>query len=249
MSLPSKITKIAFWISVAAMLTGAAATLGEDASAAHNGIVLEAKNAGNYTYLHIDEAGDKFWIAAPHTVVSKGAKVSFSEQVWMYNFKSKMLKRTFDKLLFVADVNTTAPAAASSGESSAAETTPEDPIHAPANHSSLITADDTPRKTFPKAAGGYTIEELFSKKDELNGKLVKVSGEVVKVSENIMAVNWVHIQDGTGQTGSDKIIFTSKSGPPVVGAVVTAEGMLATDKNFGYGYFYPVIVEDSKFSE
>jgi hypothetical protein len=32
----------------------------------------------------------------------------------------------------------------------------------------------------------------------------------------------------------------------LVGDVIIAEGKLATDKDFGAGYFYPVLVEDAK---
>lgn len=237
-----KISKLFSWISMGFVLASASPLLAEEATVVHNGIVIEAKNAGNYTYVQVDEAGDIFWIAAPHTIVQKGAKVSFSEQVWMYKFKSKMLNRTFDKLLFVADINVKPSAATSAADASSTAVKPAD-------QSKAVTAKQSAKKSFLKAAGGYTIEEIFSRKDELKGKQVTVSGEVVKVSENIMGTNWIHIQDGTGEEGSDKIIFRSKDKPPAVGSTVTAKGSLNTDKDFGYGYYYSVIVEDSTFSK
>jgi hypothetical protein len=33
-----------------------------------------------------------------------------------------------------------------------------------------------------------------------------------------------------------------------IGSIVTAEGRLETDKDFGYGYHYEVLVEDASFS-
>ncbi len=99
-----------------------------------------------------------------------------------------------------------------------------------------------------EAAGTYTIAEIYSRKSELKGRVVKVRGNVVKVSQNIMGRSWVHIQDGTGSEGSNKIVFRTRKEAPAVGSVVIAQGTLETDKDFGSGYFYPVIVEDSTFS-
>lgn len=104
-------------------------------------------------------------------------------------------------------------------------------------------------KSAPEAAGTYTVAEIYSKKAELKGRLVKVRGNVVKVSANIMGKTWVHIQDGTGAEGSNKVVFRCQNESPAVGSVVTAQGTLEIDKDFGYGYFYPVIVEDSTFSK
>lgn len=101
----------------------------------------------------------------------------------------------------------------------------------------------------PGTARTYTVAEIYSKKSELKGSLVKVHGNVVKVSQNIMGRNWVHIQDGTGSEGSNKVVFRSLNEVPAVGSVVDAQGTLEIDKDFGFGYFYSVIVEDSTFSK
>ncbi len=102
-------------------------------------------------------------------------------------------------------------------------------------------------KKVAASSGTYTVEELFAKKAELNAKVVTVKGEVVKVSNGIMGRSWIHIQDGTGAEGTNDIIFTSKVQTANVGDKVVATGTVATDKDFGYGYFYAVIVEDSAF--
>jgi len=99
------------------------------------------------------------------------------------------------------------------------------------------------------ADGIFTVEQLYSRADELKGQTVKVRGKVVKVSEYIMGMNWVHIQDGTGTKGKNKIVFTSANDISKVGSTVLAEGILDTDKDFGYGYFYSVIVGNGKFTE
>jgi len=231
--------KIVAWIITVLLLTGAsyAAAQGEAGPASHNGVVIEVVDGGGYTYMNIDENGKKFWIAAPKTVVRKGTKVSFTEQIWMTDFTGKSIDRTFDRILFVSGVRTGSPSSALEGLK-------------------ILKAAEKAKPAKPTAAGAasrpdgtYTIEEIFSRKDELGGSTVKVHGNVVKVSHNIMGRTWVHIQDGTGSEGSDKIIFTSKSDSADVGAVVTAEGTLEVDKDFGYGYFYPVIVQESTFAK
>ncbi len=196
----------------------------------HTGVVLEAASGGGYTYLKVDENGNTFWIAGPEAQVSTGATVSFSEQIWMPNFTSKALNRTFEKILFVdgISVGSSKPSPAKASPTERTQAAPAGPA---------------------KAASAYTIQEIFSRKYELNGEPVKVRGNVVKVTENVMSRTWVHIKDGTGTSGSDTLIFRSKDDSAAVGSVVTAEGVLETDKDFGFGYFYSVIVEEANFSE
>ena len=98
-----------------------------------------------------------------------------------------------------------------------------------------------------KASGenGCTVADVFSKAASLNGKKVKIKGQVVKVSPQIMGKNWLHIQDGTGdplKNTHDLVVTTM--GKAEKGDIVTVEGVLAADKDFGAGYKYAVIVED-----
>lgn len=95
-----------------------------------------------------------------------------------------------------------------------------------------------------KAKGGYTVEELFAKKDTLNGKKVTVRGKVVKFNSGIMGKNWAHLQDGSGgQTTNDITLTTNQR--VKVGDIVVATGVMALDKDFGYGYTYKAIIEDA----
>ncbi len=94
-----------------------------------------------------------------------------------------------------------------------------------------------------------TIAEIFANKDTLKGKMVRVKGKVVKVSHNIMKLNWIHITDGTGENGTDKIIFRSKTESVPVDTEVVAEGIVDTDLDFGYGYTYSILIDDSTFTK
>ena len=96
------------------------------------------------------------------------------------------------------------------------------------------------------ARNGYTVGELFAKAVNLNNQKVTVKGQVVKVSPNIMGKNWLHIQDGTGDPAANThdLVVTS-SDIAEKGAIISLEGVLAADKDFGFGYRYDVLVEDA----
>ena len=200
----------------------------------HTGTILETMNSGGYTYAKIKENQKEFWIAGTNTVVKVGDVISFSEQMNMPSFNSKTLNRTFKDLLFVGSIT----------QGSSVASAP--PVSTNSVHEK-IAAPVAKVSKLEKAEGGFTVSELFSKKAELKGKMVKVRGTVVKVSNGIMKTNWIHIQDGTGSTGTEDIIFTAKTDTANVGDVVLASGTLVTDQDFGYGYKYAVIVENSSF--
>jgi len=96
--------------------------------------------------------------------------------------------------------------------------------------------------SIPVAEGGLTIEGVFAKKAELVGQPVTVRGKVVKATAGVMGTNWYHLQDGTGAAGSNDLTVTSDAAAKV-GDVVVIAGTVATDKDFGMGYTYDVIVE------
>ena len=209
----------------------------------HSGSVIETDTGGGYTYAQVNEDGKKYWIAGPATDIKKGDRVSFDEQIWMSNFKSKGLGRTFERILFVGgilpDTGAFAPAIAA----------------APARASvpSRPAAPGAPSKpgvpSYMSAAEKHTVSDLFAQKHELAGKNIEVRGTVVKVSKNIMNRTWVHIEDGTSHEGVGKVVFRTTGGAPPVGETVTARGRLEADVDFGAGYFYSVIIEDSSFSK
>ena len=70
-------------------------------------------------------------------------------------------------------------------------------------------------------------------------------GKVVKVNNGIMGTNWVHIQDGSGTEGTHDLLVTTNESVQV-GATIIAEGKVVKDKDFGSGYFYNVLLENSK---
>ncbi|MBD3800412.1 MAG: OB-fold nucleic acid binding domain-containing protein [Campylobacterales bacterium] len=192
----------------------------------HTARVVETMDAGGYTYMKVSEGNAPYWVAVTATKVGVGDNVSFTEQMWMPNFKSRALDRTFNKILFASMV----PGAAAPAE--------------------RVQPQNAPKVRLEKAAGGYSVTEVFTKRQALKGKSVKVRGKVTKISRQIMKRNWVHLEDGSGDSMTDDLVFTADDVAGIKeGDIVIATGKVETDKDFGYGYFYPVIVEESMFEK
>lgn len=67
----------------------------------NEGKVVSVIDTTGYTYIELENNGNKFWIAAPTTKVNKGDHIRFVENMVMTNFTSKTLNRTFSTLIFV----------------------------------------------------------------------------------------------------------------------------------------------------
>jgi len=215
----------------------------------HIAKVLETMNGGGYTYAKVDEKGNIYWIAGPQSNITVGTSISFIEQMVMTEFTSKALNKTFDQLVFVSAI-------VGSDKSGAAMPNKDD-AHKNCNHDKelkLEPANTATTATAPtpikiaKNANGYSVEELYAKKDSLNGKSIKIDAKVVKISRNIMGKDWIHLQDGSGSAGTNDIIATSKNSTINVGDSVTTDGVIKTNIDLGYGYKFPVIIEEAKFT-
>ena len=196
---------------------------------ARNVVVEEKLDANNYSYLKVAENGNSYWIAVPRMDVKSGEKITFSKFMEMKNFKSETLGRTFESVLFVDDAN--------KGETGQNVASP---------HSNISTGKDGTIKVEP-LKDGYSIEQIYSKKSTIVNKVVKVKGVVVKINKDIMGTNWIHIQDGTGKDGTHDLLVTSDT-VPEIGNTIIAEGKVVSDKDFGAGYFYSVLLENCKIT-
>jgi hypothetical protein len=100
---------------------------------------------------------------------------------------------------------------------------------------------------FAGSAVTKTVEQVNNEMAQLKGKQVTVTGEVVKVNNGIMKRNFVHVQDGTGGKNSNKLIITSKQ-TAAVGNNVTITGTVVLGTDFGMGYSYPLLIENSSIT-
>jgi predicted small lipoprotein YifL len=99
--------------------------------------------------------------------------------------------------------------------------------------------------TIEKTEGVTTIAELYSDLKKFKGETIRVKGKVTKVNPSIMNKNWIHLQDGSDHNGEFDLTITTDQ-EFQVGTVVTVEGKIALDKDFGYGYSYKVLLEEGK---
>ncbi len=223
-----------------------------EAGSKHIANVLETMDAANYTYAKVDEGGNVYWIAGPQAEIKVGDEISFIDQMVMEDFRSKALNKTFEYLVFASTLVPT-------HKSSATATKTEKECDSCDTHKTqtIDTAHNTAKQeveeiaviTLPKAEGGYTIEELYEKKADLKDKKVKVNAKVVKVSRNIMNKDWVHLQDGTGKDATSDVVVTAQNADVQVGDTVVVDAVLQTDVDFGYGYFFPVILQEATFTK
>jgi hypothetical protein len=197
-----------------------------------SGKVVETMDSGGYTYINIEKDGKKTWVAVSKMKVTIGQDISLKPGIAMKNFRSKTLNRTFDTITFSGGA-----------------------IGHHGTETFKKSADNKPTKDsfnktikVKKAAGpdAYTVAELYEKSAELNEKNIVLRGQVVKFTAQIMGKNWIHIQDGSGNSsnGNNDILVTSQD-VFLEGDVVTLKGTLYKDKDFGSGYKYAVIVEEA----
>lgn len=248
-------------LALANIAAAADSTPDAGTGAAGEGKVIETMNSGGYTYLLVESGKGRTWVAIPEATVKTGESVRYLPGMTMKDFHSKTLNRTFATLIFSPGLakntsgdNSTKSAPSPSGDketfSSAieAEKTGETP---PASASGGSGGAVVPfaEISVDKASGpnGYTVAEIFKKGKELNGKTVRVQGKVMKINMNIMGRNWIHLQDGSGDplTNTHDLVVTTAE-TPAEGAIITAEGKMVADKDFGAGYAYVAIIEDAK---
>ncbi|HEY3401203.1 MAG TPA: hypothetical protein VGK03_11295 [Geothrix sp.] len=196
------------------------------------GKLLERIDASPYCYLKIKTASGEVWAAVPETKVEKGTEVTVAGAMIMRDFESKTLKRTFAEVYF----GTLAPA----GGATAAPAPAANP-HGSAAPAAIGKVEKA------SGADARTVAEVWAQKGALKDKTVSVRGTVVKYSAGIMGKNWIHLQDGSGdaKTGTHDITVTSNDAT-AKGDIITIKGVVRTDKDFGSGYSYQVLVEDAK---
>ena len=199
----------------------------------HKVTVSEVIQTGSYTYLKLNEDDKEYWAAVSAMDAKPGQTYYYRQSMEMKDFKSKELNRTFSSIYFIDNLS----------EKPIAEKKKE-------------TLKTTGRQLVERAAdikvkpveGGITISTLLTDKSKFDRKKVRISGKVMKYSADIMGKNWVHLQDGTEAAGEyDLVITTMDQVKP--GDVVTFEGKISLNKDFGYGYKYDVLMEDAKATE
>jgi hypothetical protein len=198
-----------------------------------SGKVIETMDGGNYTFMNIEHNGRTTWVATGRINVMIGQDISLKPGTTMTNFESKTLNRTFETIVFSGG-----PIDGFSGP--LLENKPVDKSQVQSAITEPISVDKA------TGADAYTVSELYEKVASLENKRVVIRGKVVKFSPGIMGKNWIHIQDGSGDSsaGTHDIVVTSQE-TTSLGEVITINGILYKDKDFGSGYNFAVIVEEA----
>lgn len=198
----------------------------------HEVKVLEVLQTDNYTYVRVVENGKEIWAAVSAAPIEVGDTYYYKDAMEMNNFESKSLGRVFESIWFVNDFQKNSPHSAKPMKKDDTDN----------DHNK--TEDVSEQIKVDKVDGGYSLAEIFEKKSDLADQMVLVRGQVVKINMAIMETNWVHIQDGTKYNDIfDLTVTTDEDINFKVGDVVTFEGKLVLNKDFGYGYKYDYLVE------
>jgi hypothetical protein len=204
----------------------------ESASKLHKVVVEEILNTSKYTYLNVSEDGQMTWIAIPKKDVEKGGTYYYRGGLKKTNFKSVEHDRVFETLYLVSDVS-------------------KDPgladMQAGGNpHEKVGEAEPSLEQTtkLDPPPGGITIAELFANRKKYEGQTVKIKGKCVKLNNMIMSRNWIHLQDGSLKDKTTDLTVTTTENVPL-GSIVSFQGKITLNKDFGAGYKYEILMEEA----
>ena len=198
-------------------------------------VVEEILQTPSYTYL-LGNVNDKSqWLATLKLDASVGDTYYYEGGLEMINFNSKELDRTFESVLFLQGLYASEENLLGGSNISGS---PQITNSAASAISSIIEPVE----------GGVTIADLMANKNDYANKKVKLRGKVVKYNAGIMGKNWIHLQDGTSNGDENDITITTEMSAKV-GDIITVEGKIALDKDFGAGYLYKIIVEESQIKD
>jgi hypothetical protein len=213
----------------------ATARQASEKSQMHEVVAKDILHTERYTYMDVEEGGERFWIAIPKKDVQVGETYYYLGGLLKRNFKSQEYDRVFETIYLVSDVrsepiftgnSTVSEALASVGDKGPGEAgaRTQDHVH--------------------KSENSVSLEELFTNREKYAGKEIEVTGKCVKINKAIMGRNWVHIQDGTGGDEPYDLTITTSADVPL-GTVVTMRGTITLNKDFGAGYKYDIIMENA----
>ncbi|PSR13966.1 MAG: hypothetical protein DA408_13770 [Bacteroidetes bacterium] len=191
----------------------------------HQVVVQEVLPTPKYSYLRVKEGEEEYWLAIlKNDDVKPGKTYSYTGGLLKRNFQSQEYQRVFDKVYLVSDFRAASGAPAGGVAAAAGEAVVSPPAHIPA------------------VPGALKIADLVANIARYEGKKVMVVGKCMKINPMIMGRNWIHLQDDSGGN-LDLTVTTAEQ--LSVGAIVTFEGTIALNKDFGAGYRYDYIMENA----
>ena len=195
----------------------------------------EVVQSSQYTFIKSVKGDTEQWFAVPSAQVIKGMKYYYEGGREMKNFESKELNRVFENMILLVELFSKDPVAE------------QKPAASGTHHHASVNTEKI-RVQMDPAPGGISIAELMENRKKYKNKSVIVKGIVTKFNPAIMNTNWVHIQDGTDYDKFFDLTLTTDENVRK-GDTITFKGKIALDKDFGYGYFYNVLMEQGEIVE
>jgi hypothetical protein len=190
-----------------------------DTTTEHLVEVKEFQHSDKYSYLHVQEHQDSFWIIIPKRAVAVGEKYAYRGGLLTKHFHNQQSDQVFETVYLVAEVMLVDDEGSSNALTS----------------SKSSSAND-------QEIGTVKLAELYGNPHKFEGKKVKVQGTCTKVNNMILNRNWIHIEDDSG----DDLNLTITTNENIsVGSEVYMEGTVALNKDFGSGYRYDIILEEA----
>lgn len=184
--------------------------------------VLDFLPTQKYMYMQVKnlDTDEEYWIATTKMAVAKGDVFFYKEALLKEDFHSREHDKHFDRIYLVDNI-------------------------VPANHGGG-TGEPTsvnlhPLDQIEPMEGSIPIATIVGSPSKYANTEVQVSGVCTKVNNNIMDRNWIHLKD---QSGSDFDFVATTDQTIEVGQQVTLIGTISTDKDFGAGYQYEIILEN-----
>jgi len=201
--------------------------------------VIEKKQVMGYDYLKVNENEREMWVAIAVAPVNVGDKIGYDKKTVMQNFRSKSLGRTFKSIVFANKLYLF--------KEPKKHETMKSMLFSNSSKIKNITKKKIDKHFVKKEF--YTVEEVHMFAKELENQIISVKATIHKIAPQIMKRDWVHLNDKTGNDlkNTDDLVATTKHASVKVGDKVIVTGKVAINKDFGYGYFYPVIIEKASF--
>lgn len=194
-----------------------------------SGTVVETMNAGGYTYVLLENAGQSNWVAIPTMDVKPGQKIELQPGAEMGPFKSVSLNRTFEKITFSSGPKTVAVAAGATLPTGH-PAIPSAPVTTPPGHPVINAASAAPAAMAAASPAPQAV--IFS------GKLVEtmdVAGYTYLCLEKDGVQSWAAIPVTAVKVGDDIEIhqgmvmknFNSKALNRTFDAIIFSDGIVS----------------------
>jgi len=199
----------------------------------HTVRINEVLQSDRYTYMSVNEEKNNYWVAVARQNIEVGEDYIFEGGLLKKNFESKEFNRVFETIYLVSKITkANAEASDSALDRAYAE------LRKIEN-----SAVNTPNPQAKISGETVSLSDIFNNPTKYGGKNITVEGQCVKVNNQIMGKNWIHIQDVKNSPEIELTLTTLQN--IEIGTKALFTGTIALNKDFGAGYKYDIIMENT----